>query len=147
VTGLGVARLAHARVQAEIPDQLARGREAADVADSGQERRRGVHADARHGHQSSKLRRRERLLGQRPGPLRPALPKQSLIGGRPQRLRASTACASFFARVRARTRLSRRARTRRSARISSVGAHTVSSSPAAASRASVRASSRSVLAF
>ncbi len=46
---------------------------------------------------------------------RPALPKQSVTGGRSQRLRASTPCASFLARVRARTRLSRRAHTRRSA--------------------------------
>src|SRR5215207_7788415 len=77
------------------------------------------------------------------GHTRPALPKQSLIGGRPHRLRASTACASLLAR----TRLSRRAHTRRSARICSSGAHTVSSIPIAASLASVLASSRSVLAL
>jgi hypothetical protein len=78
---------------------------------------------------------------------RPCLPNASVTGGRPQRLRAGTACASFFARVLARTRLSRRAQSRRSARVGSSGAHTVSRNPDAANRASVRASRRSVLAF
>ena len=74
-------------------------------------------------------------------------PKQSVTGGRPHRLRAGTACASFFARVRARTSGSRRAHSRRSARVRSSGAHTVSRNPDAASLASVRASNRSVFAF
>ncbi len=70
-----------------------------------------------------------------------------MTGGRSQRLRASTPCASFFARVRARTSRSRRLVNRRSDRVRSSGVHTSSSRPETSSRASVRASSRSVFAF
>ena len=61
--GRGVAGLAHARVEAEVADELARRGEAADVADRGHERRRGLHVDARDGHQPQDLRPGERLLG------------------------------------------------------------------------------------
>ena len=61
VAGLGVAGLAHPRVEAEVADQLPCRGEAADIADRGHERRGGVHVDARDGHQPQDLRRAERL--------------------------------------------------------------------------------------
>ena len=60
---------------------------------------------------------------------RPPLPKASVTGGRSHRLRASTPCASFFARVRARTIRSRRLVSRRSARVRSSGVQTVVEQP------------------
>ena len=75
------------------------------------------------------------------------LPNASLIGGRPLSVRISTAWTSFLARVRWRTSCARRARRRRSARVCSSGSQQPCSSPAASSRASVRASRRSVLTF
>ena len=80
------------------------------------------------------------------GNARPVFRRQS-VTGRPQRLRAGTACASFLARVRARTSASRREHSRRSARVRSSGAHTVSRNPEAASLARSAPSSRSVFAF
>jgi hypothetical protein len=70
-----------------------------------------------------------------------------VTGGRSQRLRPSTPCASFLARVLARTTRSRRLVNRRSVRVRSSGVHTSSSSPDINSLASVLASSLSVLAF
>jgi hypothetical protein len=61
------------------------------------------------------------------------------------RLRISTACTSFFARVRWRTKCTRRARRRRNARVGSSGNQQPCNNPAASSRASVRASRQSVL--
>ena len=90
---------------------------------------------------------RRRAARARASQRRPALPNASVTGGRSQRLRASTPCASFFARVRARTSRSRRLVSRRSVRVRSSGVHTSSSSPAASSRASCRASRRSVFAL
>src|SRR3954449_7249226 len=78
---------------------------------------------------------------------RPALPNVSVTGARSQRLRESTPCASFLARVRARTIRSRRLVSRRSTRVRSSGVHTGSSRPDISSLASVCASRRSVLAF
>jgi hypothetical protein len=73
-------------------------------------------------------------------------PNRSDTGGLPCRRRISTAWISFFARERERTNCSRRASRRRITRQPSSGIQTASSSPAANSRASVRASSRSVFA-
>ena len=64
--GRRAARLTHARVEAEVADELAPGWEAADVADGGQERRGDDHVDARDGHQPPDLRRGKRRLGDRP---------------------------------------------------------------------------------
>jgi hypothetical protein len=61
-----------------------------------------------------------------PSQRRPALLNRWRTGGRPQRLRASTPCTSFLARVRARTSRARRDVRRRSARVRSSGAHTSS---------------------
>lgn len=82
-----------------------------------------------------------------PSHSRPALPNRSLAGGPSLSVRAITAWISFFARVRCRTSCARRAIQRRSARVGSSGTHTSSRNPAASSRASVRASSLSVLAL
>ena len=59
------ARLADLGVQAEVADQLARLVEAADVADGGDERRRGHQAHPGHGHQSLDRLGAERVLGDR----------------------------------------------------------------------------------
>jgi hypothetical protein len=57
--------LAHARVEAEVADQLARGGEAADVADRGEQRGGGDEVHAGQGEQPPHLRRGQHLLGQR----------------------------------------------------------------------------------
>jgi hypothetical protein len=59
----------------------------------------------------------------------------------------STACTSFLQRVRWRTNCARRDRRRRNARVGSSGSQEPCNSPAASSRASVRASRWSVLTF
>ena len=76
---------------------------------------------------------------------RPALPKTSVIGGRPFKLRASTAWHSFLARVLERTSFERRCRRRRRARVNSSGENTAGRNPAASSSHKVFASSLSVL--
>ena len=78
--------------------------------------------------------------------LRPLTPNRSLNGGRPTSWRIRTAWISFFARVRALTSWPRRASRRRITHVARSGIQTASSDPAANSLASVRASSRSVLA-
>ena len=88
-----------------------------------------------------------RQLERLPATARPRTPKTSLIGGRPLRFRASTACSSFFARVRWRTSAARRASRRRSARVCSSGPKTSGRNPAASSSQSVRASTLSVFTF
>ena len=55
VAGAGVARLPHARIEPELADRMACGREAPDVADRGDERRGGVDVDAGDGHQPPDL--------------------------------------------------------------------------------------------
>ena len=161
MAGGAVAGLAHARVEAEVADQLARRGEAADVADRGHEGRRGLHVDAGDAssaaapparrapawrsrassaaisasrkstwrRQPSSVSRSSTGSSSPASQRRPPLPNASVTGGRSQRLRASTPCASFFARVRARTSRSRRLVSRRSARVRSSGVHTSSSRP------------------
>jgi hypothetical protein len=77
---------------------------------------------------------------------RPSTPNRSLNGARPTRQRIRTAWISFLARARALTSWLRRCRRRRITRVRRSGIQTPSSSPAASSRASVRASRRSVFA-
>jgi hypothetical protein len=71
------------------------------------------------------------------------LPEESLTGGRPIRHLASTACTSFFTRVRARTSPARRATRRRNELVASSGTHTALSIPADSNLASIAASNRS----
>ena len=78
---------------------------------------------------------------------RPRLPNRSLAGGRPARLRTSTALISFLTRVRARINCERLEVSLRRQRVRSSPAHTVGSTPAWKSSASVRASKRSFLTF
>jgi hypothetical protein len=70
----------------------------------------------------------------------------SLTGGRPISRRAITAWISFLQCVRSRTSCARRESRRRITHACSSGTQTSSSDPAANSRASARASSRSVFA-
>src|SRR4051794_30648277 len=77
---------------------------------------------------------------------RPLTPNRSLIGGRSMRLRCSAAWTWFFSRVRWRTSAQRREINRRRARAASSGVQTSSKNPTASSRASVLASTLSVLA-
>jgi transposase InsO family protein len=56
MTGGRAAGLTHARVEAEVADELARRGEAADVADRRHEGRRRLHVDARDRHQPQHLR-------------------------------------------------------------------------------------------
>lgn len=56
VAGGLVAGLAHARVEAEVGDEVACGREAGGVADRGHQGRRGHEADAWERHQPPHLR-------------------------------------------------------------------------------------------
>jgi len=77
---------------------------------------------------------------------RPLTPNRSLIFGRALRQRIKTAEISFFARVRDCTSCWRRANRRRITRVRSSGIHTPVNDPTANSRASVRASRRSVFA-
>src|SRR6266536_4666871 len=58
--------LTHARVEAEVADQLPGAREAADLADRCEQRRGGDEVHPGQGEQPSHLRRGEHLLGQRP---------------------------------------------------------------------------------
>ncbi len=74
--------------------------------------------------QPSRVSRSSSGSSSRASQRRPPLPKVSVTGGRSQRLRASTPCASFLARVRARTSRSRRLVSLRSARVRSSGVHT-----------------------
>ena len=57
------AGLTHARVEAEVADELTRRGEAADVADRRHEGRRRLHVDARDRHQPQHLRPGERRSG------------------------------------------------------------------------------------
>src|SRR5215218_5219961 len=77
---------------------------------------------------------------------RPLTPNRAEQDGLPCSRRCKTAWISFLARERACTSCSRRASRRRSTRQRSSGIHTDSSSPDHNSLASVRASSRSLLA-
>ena len=58
----GVPGLAHARIEAQIADKVAGGREAADVADHAYDRERRDHPDAGDRHQPSQVRVGERLF-------------------------------------------------------------------------------------
>jgi hypothetical protein len=60
-----LARLSHPRVEPEVRDELARVAEAADVADAGHERGRGLQVDSGHAHQPAHLAGTDRRLGQR----------------------------------------------------------------------------------
>src|SRR5215207_1563446 len=60
-----LAGLAHPRIEPERGDELARVAEAADVADAGHERRRGLQVDPGHAHQLAHLAGTDRRLGQR----------------------------------------------------------------------------------
>jgi len=94
-------------------------------------------------------RDRLRLLDRQLEPRQPLArldAEQIRDGGFPFRRRIKTAWISFLARVRARTSCSRRDSRRRSTLVRSSGLQTASSSPPHNSLASVRASSRSVLA-
>ena len=89
----------------------------------------------------------ERQLELAPASVDPPCRTASVTGGRSAGCAAKTPCASFFARVRARTSRSRRLVSRRSARVRSSGVHTSSSRPEPAAARACRASRRSVLAL
>jgi len=77
----------------------------------------------------------------------PLTPKRSEAGGRPTRLRWSTAWIWFFSPVRSRTSWERRDIRRRARRVGSSASQTAGKKPVPSSRARVRASSWSVLAL